>query len=141
MSYDIYLREIPEPAPCPTCGHLKHAETPELPNPTYNLTPIFDRAFTGESLPNPATSEAAVVLFGVGTDRPRGLRLLSGRKAKDTTAWLAKALRNLTDPSQVKVFRALEPSNGWGTLPDAIRTIECLLKAAQEFPELTWGVH
>lgn len=47
MSYDIYLRS----EPCDKCG--RGGEEPELPNPTYNLTPIFDLALTGEPLPNP----------------------------------------------------------------------------------------
>jgi hypothetical protein len=129
MSYDIYLRHED-----PTKGH------PDLPGPTYNLTPIFDLALTGEEFPNPDTSEARVVLLGEKTDRPRGLRLLSGRKAKDTTAWLDKTLSHLRDPEKRTTFKALEPTNGWGTLDTAIIVIEWLLQASRDCPDHTWEV-
>ena len=78
MSYDIYLRT--KKPPCGECGRaFENSYISWIP--TYNLTPIFDRALTGEELPNPDVSEAQVVLFKEKTDRPRGLRLLSGHKA------------------------------------------------------------
>jgi hypothetical protein len=137
LSYDIYLRGDPET--CPTCG--RRASEPDLPDPTYNLTPIFDRALTGEELPNQDVSEAMVVLFRKETDRPRGLRLLSGRKAKDTIEWLRKALAHMNDPANVATFRALEPENKWGTLEDARYVFGKLLEAAEEYPEHKWEVH
>lgn len=137
MSYDIYLRGDPET--CPTCG--RRASEPDLPDPTYNLTPIFDRALTGENLPNPDVNEAMVVLFRKETDRPRGLRLLSGRKAKDTAEWLRKALARVSDPANAAMFRSLEPENKWGTLEDARYVFEKLIVAAEEYPEHKWEVH
>lgn len=137
MSYDIYLRSDPET--CPTCG--RRGFEPDLPDPTYNLTPIFDRALTGEDLPNPDVSECAVVLFRKETDRPRGLRLLSGRKAKDTADWLRKALAHVNDPANAATFCALEPENKWGTLEDAQYVFGKLIEAAAEYPEHKWEVH
>ena len=85
MSYDIYLRKLP--SPCPTCGHEAPAPAPDLPDPTYNLTPIFDLALTGEPLPNSNVSEAAVVLLHQETDRPRGLRLLTAAMSYPDSTW------------------------------------------------------
>ncbi|KKN01860.1 hypothetical protein LCGC14_1123570 [marine sediment metagenome] len=130
MSYDIYLQ-------CPTCKD----GGPDLPDPTYNLTAIFDRALTGEDLPNPDISETAVVLFNTETDRPRGLRLLTGSTGAATIKWLEKALVNMTDPKNSEVFSALEPSNEWGTLSGAVRVIEQLISAAGEHPTHIWRVH
>lgn len=138
MSYDIYLRATAKK--CETCGHIDNAE-PDLPEPTYNLTPIFDRALTGEDLPNLDISEGAVVLLGKKTDRPRGLRLLSGKHAKDTIGWLRKAVEHLNDPAQKAAFKALEPSNGWGDLEGAKKVMAKLLSAAEEYPENVWEVH
>jgi hypothetical protein len=136
LSYDIYLRGDPET--CPTCGRA--AGEPDLPNPTYNLTPIFDRALTGENLPNPTVSEAMVVLFRKETDRPRGLRLLSGRKARDTLDWLRKTLAHVSDPANAATFRALEPENKWGTLEGAQSVFGKLIAAAEEYPEHKWEI-
>jgi hypothetical protein len=134
MSYDIYLRATP----CPTCGH---SYEPDLPDPTYNLTPIFDRALTGEDLPNSEVSEFAVVILKEKTDRPRGLRVLSGRKAKDTKDWIAKAVAHLEDPAEESAFRALEPENKWGDLEGAREVMKALLEAAERFPEHVWEVY
>lgn len=134
MSYDIYLRE----PRCEACG--RGGGSPIDHNPTYNLTPIFDLALTGEPMPNPDVSEAGVVLFGQQTDRPRGLRVLSGRKAADTMTALENGLRRLRDPDWAARFRALEPENRWGTHADAIKVFEYLIKDAKEYPEHVWEI-
>jgi hypothetical protein len=135
MSYDIYLRKTK----CQTCGHV--ASGPDLPNPTYNLTSIFDLALTGEPLPNANVGEGAVVLLGAKTDRPRGLRILSGRLAADTMKQLSSAAHRLADPGLRAAFEDLAPSNGWGTVDNAIEVIDRLRTAAADFPEHTWEVH
>jgi hypothetical protein len=135
MSYDIYLRS----KVCEHCGQSK--PEPYLPEPTYNLTAIFDLALTGEALPNENVSEMEVVLFKKETDRPRGLRLLSGRKARDTIGLLTKALAHLRNPAERETFVSLEPPNKWGTLESAIEVMDRLLQAAMENPENTWEVH
>ena len=135
MSYNIYLRG----APCPTCGH--EADQSDLPNPTYNLTEIFDLALTGEPLPNPDVAEGAVVLFRVKTDRPRGLRVLTGRKASDTIEMIENALKRMSDPLWHARFVALEPENGWGTLQGAREVMQRLLQAANEYPAHIWEIH
>lgn len=137
MSYDIYLKR--QPSPCPTCG--REGGDPEVEwGPTYNLTPIFDLALTGEPMPNPDVNEARVVLFHEKTDRPRGLRVLSGRRAGDTIEALRKAVGHLHDAAKEDAFQALAPSNGWGTLQDA-RDVMCgLLKLAHENPDCVWEI-
>jgi hypothetical protein len=135
MSYDIYLRA----EKCPHCG--AGGFEPDSHDPTYNLTPIFDFALTGEPLPNPDVGEGAVVLMGAKVDRPRGLRLLNGRKAHETKEWLEKGLAKLTDPELAVTFRALEPPNKWGTLEDAIKVFKYLLCDVAEYPNNTWEIH
>lgn len=134
MSYGVYLVTTD----CPTCG--RRGDEPELPDPTYNLTPIFDLALTGEELPNPDVAEIGVVLMGKETDRPRGLRLLSGRTGADTIEQLARAVARLNDSAKAASFRELEPSNGWGTLGDARTVMRELLEAAVEYPDNVWAV-
>ena len=135
MSYSVYLR-----APtCPTCG--RGGIDPYCPDPTYNLTEIFDLAFTGEPMPNAGVSEGAVVLLGAKTDRPRGLRLLSGRSARETFGMFAAALHRMLDPSMRAAFVALEPSNGWGNLTGAIEVMQELRKLAEQHPDHVWEVH
>ena len=109
-------------------------------DPTYNMTPIFDAALTGESLPNPDVSEGSIVLFKTMTERPRGISLLSGRKSAVTIAWLEKALGHLKDPAQREKFEALEPPNKWGDLKGAIWVIERMLENARAYPHNTWEI-
>lgn len=136
MSYEIYLSK----PPCPTCGCC--GPEPECPDPTYNLTPIFDLALTGEPLPNPDVGECEAVLFGTPTDRPRGLRVLNGRRAADTVEQLRMALVQLHDPGKHAAFRKLEPYNGWGTLKDAVLVLKRLLELASnpEYQDHVWDV-
>lgn len=119
MSYDIQLRG----SACASCGHY---DEPDLPDPTYNLAPIFDLALTGE--PNRET------------DRPRGLRLLSGRKAGETAEELRVALGRLQDPAWRDRFLMLEPENRWGTLSDAVSVVVDLLAAAKKYPDRAWEI-
>lgn len=136
MSYSIELRD--SRGPCPTC---KRKWPPlNLPDPTYNLTPIFDLALSGEELPNPETSEGAVVLLSAPTDRPRGLRLLNGLRAGDTAAQIKTALDRLSDPCLHAAFKRLEPSNGWGTVENAISVLLELGDAAEEQPDSIWEI-
>jgi hypothetical protein len=134
MSYDVDL-DRPE---CPTCKHSVRG--PTLPDPTYNLSPIFDFALTGESFPNASTSEGAVVLLGAPTDRPRGLRVLSGKTGQESLAMLQLACERLNDPKLEATFRALEPLNKWGTLEDAQEVMPKYRDAATKFPDHVWNV-
>ncbi len=127
MSYDIYLRG-------------DSGEHDSLPNPTYNLTEIFDHALTEENLPNPDITEMQVVLFREKTDRPRGLRLLSGKTGAETLEWIERAIRCLEDPKKRKTFLALQPSNGWGDLPGAIEVMRDLAEAAKDYPLSVWEI-
>lgn len=123
MSYDIDY-DVP---PCVTCG--RSADPGELGNPTYNLTGIFDLALTGEALPNPETA-----------DRPRGLRVLTGRTGVETLAQINGALDRLRDDRWRDRFHALEPDNGWGTIRGAIETLERLRDAAAQCPTGVWRI-
>ena len=123
MSYDIYLRAAVKR--CPACGVV--TPEPELPDPTYNLTPIFDLALTWEDPPN-------------YEGRPNGLRVLSGRKAEETADQIALALHRLQDPANEAKFRALEPPNKWGDLEGAREVMARLLSAANEYPHHIWEI-
>ena len=116
MSYSIELKG----PPCPTCGHTTE---PDLPDPTYNLGPIFDLALTGRA-----------------ADRPWGLKRLDERDGASTIAQLQEAQVRLADPAMEPRFRALEPSNRWGTLEDARRVIGLLLTAAEKYPSHVWSI-
>jgi hypothetical protein len=129
MSYDIDFG-------CPTCH-----SGPERLNPTYNLTPLFDLALTGEPLPNPDTSEMAVVLFREKTDRPRGLRILSGRTGAESLVPLRKALGHLEDPAKRAAFDKLaEPNKGWGTHEDAVWVVRKMIEMAESSPTSVWNI-
>jgi hypothetical protein len=126
MSYDIYLH-----APgvtCPSCG--RPADEPDCPKPTYNLSPIFAKAFTGE---------ACVALRGTRA-RATGLHLLVGHAAKDTLGALREAAAALDDPCRRILFRNLQPANGWGTVEDARRVIARLIIVAVDYPDHVWSV-
>ncbi len=135
MSYDIYLRG----QPCPHCG--RSAGEPDLPDPTYNLTPIFHLALTGEPPPNPDVSEGQVVVLGAKTDRPRGLRVLSGRPARETLPELCAALERFADTALTEDFRRLEPDNGWGDLAGAVNVVSQLHAAAVAHPDHVWEIY
>lgn len=135
MSYDIYF-EAPD---CPTCGACQSAEVGW--SPTYNLTPIFDLALTGEPLPNPEVNEAHVVLLREKTDRPRGLRVLTGKTGAESQNLLADALARTVDRKRHPAFVALNPSNGWGNFEDAVKVLAGLLELAAKYPAHVWRVH
>jgi hypothetical protein len=135
MSYSIHLRGVE----CVTCKHTP--PEPYCPDPTYKLTPIFDFAITGEDMPNPDVTEASAVLLGAKTDRPRGLRLLDGKRAEDTVKMLSNALDRMNDPALNERFVALEPENKWGDLVGAKNVVRSLRDIAIEFPTYVWGVN
>ena len=135
MSYTVGL--IPGP-PCPSCG--RSDDKIYGPDPTYNLTQIFDLALTGEDMPNPGVSEYESKLFKVPVDRSRGLEVLSGKVAKDTIASIELAIERMGDAAWRPRLKALEPDNGWGDLDGALRVMKKLLALAQEYPSYTWAI-
>lgn len=137
MSYDVYLRGGNK---CKYCSRADTDAYIEHDSPTYNLTPIFHLALTREPMPSAEVSEFEVVVLAKKTEHPRGLRVLNGRKAKETIVQLECALIDLRDPAKRAAFTALEPSNGWGNLKDATECIESYLKAAQENPDHVWEI-
>jgi hypothetical protein len=134
MSYDIELRG----GPCAGC--VAAGTVPDLPDPTYNLTPIFHLALIGEQMPNPEVSEGAAVVLGARVDGPRGLRVLSGRRASETTDQIERAIFRLRDEAWSGRFAELAPKNGWGTVAGATRVLEELLTAAVDHPNHVWEV-
>lgn len=132
MSYDVEL--IGDT--CPTCGHIQDCSF-ELPEPTYNLTPIFHLALTGNPMPNQDVSEFQAVIFKTKTDSPRGLRVLNERSAYETEVTLEVALLRL---KEVELFKPLEDPGGWGTVEQAVAVIERLLEAARLYPNLKWSI-
>lgn len=134
MSYDIDLDGIP----CPHCG--KYSDAPECPNPTYNLTPIFHFALTGSDQPNPEINIFQEVILHQKTDSPRGLRILSGKKGRESIPMLETALHRLQLPENQGHLLSLEPENKWGTLSDAIYVIDKLKTLAMEYPDNVWRI-
>jgi hypothetical protein len=103
---------------CETCGAFPNG--PDLPDPTYNLEPIFASVFPKE---------------GNG-----GLHVLSGKKASDTCGMLTVAIERLSDLTRERSFRALEPSNRWGTLENALSVVRALRDAAHAYPNHLWKI-
>lgn len=137
MSYDAYLRSFD--GKCSHCG--QRPPEPEGFHPTYNLTPIFHLALTGEEMPNQDVPEVAVVLFGKKTDATRGLRVLNGKSGARTVDTLDLAIKRMEDPTMAERFAKLAPENGWGTVDGARETLEKMWRAALEYPEYIWRVH
>ena len=135
MSYTVRL--IPGP-PCPSCG--RSDDKIYGPDPTYNLTQIFDLALTGDDMPSPGVSEFENKMLNVPVDRPRGLEVLSRKTAKDTIASIGVAVGRLEDKEWKSRFKKLEPDNGWGDLDGALRVMKRLLALAQEYPSHTWDI-
>lgn len=135
VSYSIYLTG----KACVTCGH--QGDEPYCPDPTYNLSPIFDLALTGEDFPNQDVPEGAVVLFGKDTDRPRGLRVLNGKTGAESLTLINHALDRCGDDRLRDKFLSLEPSNGWGTFSGAVDVLRTLQSLANDYPTHTWTVH
>jgi hypothetical protein len=127
MSYDVYLRG----GPCTHCG-LSPPE-PDLPDPTYNLGPIFTLALTGRYDPKDYEGETH-------EKKPYSLHTLNGRKAKETFEELRAAVKRLEDPALSEQFRKLEPENKWGTLEDALEVMKTYLTASAHYPDFTWEV-
>lgn len=128
MSYDVYLKG----APCTLCKH--NPPEPDLPDPTYNLGPIFTLALTGrydKSDYDDATAK----------DVPYSLHVLNGRTGKDTIELLTKAVERLEDPKMHDAFAVLLPPNGWGTHGDATQCMVAYLMAARSFPDHVWEIH
>jgi hypothetical protein len=131
--------ELPK---CVACGRADEVEGryDNWPEPTYNLTPIFDLALTGEPMPNPDKGEFEVVILGKRTDRPRGLRLLDGLTGEASLARINAAIDRLSDERLRDQFAALEPDNGWGDLSGAVWTFGRLRRIAEENKTGTWRI-
>lgn len=85
-------------------------------------------------------TEYEVVVLGKKTDRPRGLRLLDGKKDRDTTGLLMAALDRMGDDWLSEEFLVLQPENGWGDLTGAIQVMRCLYEGALEYPDNVWDI-
>lgn len=134
MSYDVYLRS----EKCPACGH--YGPEPDKLDPTYNLTPIFHLALTGEEIPNGNITEFEAVVLRKEVDKPRGLRVLNGKTGKESAEMLSDALRRMRGEALHAKFIELEPDNGWGDLPGSIRVIERMLGYAMDYPNNVWFI-
>jgi len=137
MSYNIEL--VGEK--CPHCG-VTPAEPDDCPDPTYNLAGIFHLALTGRRMNDPDISIFGEVILKEKVSAPRGLCVLSGKRAEETVADLQLAIQRLQDPSPASVtdFWLLEPDNGWGNVEDAIWVLDKLLWLASNYPKYTWKI-
>lgn len=134
MSYDIWL----ESKPCEHCGRF--GNDPDCPDPTYNLTPIFHFALTGEDQPNPEVGIFEEVVLHKPTDAPRGLRVLTGKTGAESIPMLEVAHERLLSQDNRERLLAMEPENKWGTLEDAVFIIQRLTTLAREYPDNVWRV-
>lgn len=117
MSYDIHLRPGPDDAiSCPTCK--RPYDVPLLPDPTYNLAPIFRQAF----------------------QTPEGIEWLHGKTGEETAEALREAYDRMCDPALRAAFVALQPPNRWGDLPGAMGVMLTLRQAALDYPTYVWEI-
>jgi hypothetical protein len=59
---------------------------------------------------------------------------LEGWMAQDALPYLLKALVVATNPAREAEFRAMEPSNKWGTLESVVRVLRGFIVACEEYP-------
>ena len=118
MSYDIEMRVN-------TGGGATHALLGFEHNCTYNLAPMFEKAFAT------AGSEGWFdKAFGGAPGT--GLRLLEGKTGAEALPLLEIAIKSME--AFPEEYKALNPSNGWGTYEGALETIQELLSWAVEAP-------
>ncbi len=134
MSYDIWL----ESKPCEHCA--RRGSEPDCPDPTYNLTPIFHFALTGEDQPSPEVGIFEEVVLHKPTAAPRGLRVLTGKTGTESLPLLGDAIVRLCAPAHREHLLKLEPENRWGTLEDAVTVLQRLATLANEYPDNVWRV-
>ncbi|MFA5943160.1 MAG: hypothetical protein WC876_01700 [Candidatus Thermoplasmatota archaeon] len=120
MSLGVYLEgpEVEEECRCAGCGHAHTAKTrPTLygSNITHNLGKMADAAGIYQ------------VLW-----RPEELGIARAAELVPLLELGLGALRS--DPAK---FRALEPSNGWGTYAGFVPWVEAYLAACREYPGAT----
>lgn len=132
MSYTVHLNATK----CESCGCMRPYPD-SLPDPTYNLTPIFHFLLTGEKLEEP--SELGDFLSG-SPCKLTGLRVLNGKKALDTIEVFGTALWRAAHPDNKALLLSLNPPNGWGDLEGAVECILKYMKAAMEYPHNFWDI-
>lgn len=106
MSYDIYL-EI-------DTGGKEKAQVGDWYSPTYNLSPMFCKAFGGD-----------------------GVRELSGKSGKEAARMIHKALTDMMDPDKVNDYKKLNPPNGWGDYDGAIEVLGKIMQDCISHPKAT----
>ena len=137
MSYTTRLRP-PKPH-CEACGSW--IEDVTGPDPTYNLSPIFHLALTGETETANSIDEVRTVLFGPRLERPWGLRVLDEKTGRDSLELLTPAAWvRMADPALRPAFLKLQPENGWGTFEGAIKVILQMETLAKQFPGHVWWI-
>lgn len=85
-------------------------------SPTYNLAPIFNRLC------------------------PPSLDELDGKPASVAAEKLGIAIARLDDAELRRELRGMEPSNGWGTLEDAIEVLYDFKSACERYADCVVGV-
>lgn len=122
MSYDVWLMKDA----CPCCKR----DWPDLGsfNLTHNVNGIVDaclRAHGDVKAKNPDGTTYEMNSWG----------RLDGWVAGDAVPVLERALAEAQNPARLREFRAMEPSNGWGTLEDVRRVMAEFLVACRQHPD------
>lgn len=114
MSLDLYIMP-PKSKPCPTCGHAEGGDDYRSYNATHNLGRMADALGIYKVCWHPDEN---------------GIKV-----AADLIPYLEEAQKRLAErPDEMK---ALEPSNGWGTVAWMSDFIENVLNACREMPDAT----
>lgn len=118
MSYDVSLGNT-------ACAHCGHEPTNIYAfNLTHNVNGIVDACLSPGFAVNGASFPAGATSWG----------RLHGRRAEEAIAIIERALTEATDPERTLSFRAMEPSNEWGSLENVQECLRSLLDACREHP-------
>lgn len=118
MSYDIYLKNPPAGASCGRCGG-----TGKEPDEYENVSVDWNY-----------TSNCAPMWRKAGAD----LAQFDGKTAGECTPILAAAIEAME--SEPEVYRAMDPSNGWGSYDTLLPSLKKLLEGLQQNPHMLVGV-
>jgi hypothetical protein len=123
MSFDIYLD-------LPACSHCGRSEQTVFDvNITHNVNKIVDTCLR--------EAGATVAKEGNSSYSDWSWRRLHRWRAGDAVKVLARAEEIMGDPTREQEFKALEPSNKWGTLAVTQHVLSELLAACRRYPNAT----
>lgn len=109
MSWDINVTKH--------CPHCDRTHSIEVGNYTYNVTDMYNLAFTSTG------------------HEYHGFNALDGKRCGDMIDCFGDALKHMRDIKNRKEYIALNPPNGWGNYEGAVEFLAAIHKACCEYPD------